>query len=302
MKPTGPTIYASLVSQYPALAARVTDAQARSAALRESPEPQQMFLPGLDFELRAMPNHVARSSLFAPVARGRKTYHDQAVLVSRADATITYTGQQLDEVQADAWMQLMFEAKDAPLGQSVVINRAAFLRAIGRTTSGRDYRWLRLTMLAFTAAMIVIETRKPDGVRKYVVGDLKAFHMLADFDYDADSETYTFTIDPRWKKLFGGREYALIDWDKRLDIAQGQDMAKALQRLAATSSDPVQRYALDWLKDKLQYTSPIRKFREALTAAMRELERVGVIAGGRIERSTKGKEQAAWTKLDGEEP
>lgn len=248
-----------------------------------------------------MPNHVARSSLFAPVARGRKMHHDQAVLVSRADATITYTGHQLDEVQADAWMQLMFEAKDAPLGQSVVINRAAFLRAIGRTTSGRDYAWLRLTMIAFTAATIVIETRKSDGARKYLVGDLKAFHMLADFDYDADSETYTFTIDPRWKKLFGGREYALIDWEKRLEIAQGQDMAKALQRLAATSADPVQRYALDWLKDKLQYTSPIRKFRASLTAAMRELERVGVIAGGRIERSTKGREQAAWTKLNGDE-
>jgi hypothetical protein len=61
-----------------------------------------------------MPNHVARSSLFAPVARGRKVLHEQAVLVSRADATITYTGYQLDEAQADAWMQLMFEAKDDP--------------------------------------------------------------------------------------------------------------------------------------------------------------------------------------------
>lgn len=291
----------SLLAQHPALAARVAEAQARSAALRESPEPQQMFLPGLDPEVRAMPNHVARSSLFAPVARGRKIHHEQAVLVSRADATITYTGYQLDEAQADAWMQLVFEAKDAPLGQPVAMNRAAFLKAIGRTRSGRDYRWLRLTMIAFTAATIVIETRKPDGGPKYLVGDLKAFHMLSDFDYDADSETYTFTIDPRWKKLFGGREYALIDWEKRLEIAQGQDMAKALQRLAATSANPVQRYALDWLKDKLQYTSPIRKFRESLTAAMRELERVGVIAGGRIERSTKGREQAAWTKLDGEE-
>ena len=287
----------SLISQYPALAARVAAAQARSAIRRDSPEPQQMFLPGLVSELRAMPNHFARSSLFAPVARGRKTLHAQTVLVTRADATIIYSGPQLDEVQADVWMQLMFEAKDASLGQSVVINRATFLRAIGRTTSGRDYAWLRLTMVAFKAATIVIETRKPDGGQKYLVGDLKAFHMLADFDYDADSKAYTFTIDPRWKKIFGGREYALIDWESRLEIAQGQDMAKALQRLVATSSDPVQRYSLDWLKDKLQYTSPIRKFRKSVTAAMRELERVGVIAGGRIERSTRGREQAAWTKL-----
>ena len=259
-----------------------------------------MFLPGLDDESRAMPNHVARSSLFAPVARGRKIHHDQAVLVSRGDATITYTGQQLDEAQSDAWLQLIFAAKDAPLGQAVVIRRAAFLRAIGRGTSGREYEWLHRTMFVFTAATIVIEARKPDGAPKYRLGHAKAFHMLSDFDYDANVETYTFTIDPRWKTLFGGREYALIDWNKRLRIAQGQDMAKALQRLAATSSDPVQRYALDWLKEKLQYSSPMRKFREALNAAMRELERVDVIASGRIELSTKGREQAKWTKLDGE--
>ena len=301
------------LAQHLTVAARVAEAQAHWNARRESLEVEQtfreslgvekMFLPGLHSELRAMPNPVARSSIFAPVARGRKIYHDQTVLVSRSDATITYTGHQLDEGQADAWMQLIYEAKDAPLGQSVVIHRAAFLRAIGRTTSGRDYAWLKLTMIRFTAATIVIETRKPDGARKYLVGDINAFHMLSDFNYDGDSETYTFTLDPRWKKLFGGREYALIDWDMRLKISQGQDMAKAkaLQRLVATSADQVQRYALDWLKEKMLYTSPVRKFRKSLTAAMHELEVVGVIAGSRIERSTKGREQAAWTKLPREE-
>jgi hypothetical protein len=276
---------------------RAADVQVRKEARREFAPPEQMFLPGLDDWLRAMPNPIARSSLFAPIARGRKQYHEKTVLVSRRDATIMYTGHQLDESQSDAWMQLVYAAKDAPLGQAVNINRAAFLREIGHGTSGRDYQWLHRAMYAFTAATIVIEVRKPDGAPKYRIGDTKAFHMLADFEYDENAEVYTFTIDPRWKKLFGGREYALIDWEKRLHIGPGQDMAKALQRLVATSSDPVQRYSLDWLKDKLQYASPIRKFRLALVAAMHELERVEVIAGGRLERSTKGREQAAWTKL-----
>lgn len=290
-----------LLSRFPGLAARAAEAKSRIEARGEAMEPQQMFLPGLEDWLRAMPNAVARSSLFAPVARGRKKHHDQTVLVSRGDATITYTGHQLDEAQADAWMQLMYEAKDAPLGQAVRINRAAFLKAIEHGTSGRDYEWLHRSMFAFTAATIVMEARKPDGAPKYRIGHTKAFHMLADFEYDADAETYTFTIDPRWKTLFGGREYALVDWEKRMQIAQGQDMAKALQRLVATSADRIQRYALDWLKDKLQYASPMRKFRMALTLAMRELERVGVIAGGRIETSTKGKEQAVWARLEGGE-
>jgi hypothetical protein len=36
-----------------------------------------------------------------------------------------------------------------------------------------------------------------------------------------------------------------------MQIGRGQDMAKALQRLVATSADSVQRYGLDWLKRKL---------------------------------------------------
>lgn len=276
---------------------RAAESEARAEARREIQEPQQLFLPGFEEWLRAMPNHMARSSLFAPIARGKKKYHDQTVLASRGDVIITYTGRQLDEVQADAWMQLIYEAKDAPLGQAVSINRAAFLRAIGKTTSGREYRWMHRTMIEFTAATIVIEARKSDGTTRYHIGHTKAFHMLSDFDYDADAEKYTFTIDPRWKTLFGGNEYALIDWEKRLQIRPARDMAKALQRLVATSADQVQHHSLDRLRDMLQYNSPMGKFRVALSTAMRELERVGVVAGARIELSTKRVEQATWTKL-----
>ena len=51
-------------------------------------------------------------------------------------------------------------------------------------------------------------------------------------------------------------------------------MAKALQRLVATSADPIQRYALDRLKDKMQYAGRLRDFKVALEKATRELERL----------------------------
>jgi hypothetical protein len=289
----------SVLASFPTLQSRADEARARVEVARDSTDQQAMYLPGLRVSFRAMPNAIARSSLFAPVARGCRTFHHQAVLVSRADATITYTGYQLDEPKADAWMQLMYEAKNAPLGSGVTIKRAAFLRSIGHSTSGRDYKWLHETMFAFTAATIVIETRR-DGILKYRIGNTRAFHMLASFEYDDEAETYKFIIDPRWKTVFSGREYALIDWRKRQEIARGQDMAKALQRLVATSSDTIQRFELAWLKGKLQYNSPMRKFRTSLLKALGELERVEVIAAGRIELSTKGKMQATWIKLGGE--
>jgi hypothetical protein len=287
----------SLFSRFPTLAARAAEAQSRIEVQREAVTPQQLFLPGLEDFMRAMPNHIARSSLFAPVARGRKRIHKDMVLISRADAVIKFWGEQLDESQADVWMQAMYEASRRPLGEPVVIKRAEFLRSSGRQTGNYEYKWLNRTMQTLTFAMLVIEVRTKDGKPKLSVGKNRALHMIEGFDFDDEAEAYTLRVDPRWRVMFGNREFALIDWEKRKRFGARQDMAKALQRLAATSDESIQRYALDWLKEKLEYTGRMRDFVDALGRAMRELERLEIIAGGRIEVSTKGRTQAVWTKL-----
>lgn len=269
---------------------RATEASVR-AERRAADTPVQMFLPG--FDIGAMPNHLNRSSIYAPIARGRRKYHRQTPMVTRSDVTMSYTGEQLDEADADLTMALIFAAKNQRFGVPVMLNRAALLRSMGRCTGNHDYDWLHRRMKALTEGTLFIEARKRDGSPKYRIGDTKAFHILSGFDYDDDAEIYSYTLDPRWVMLFSNREYALLDWKKRLQIRSSQHMAKTLQRLVAASSDKVQRYPLDWLKEKMQYTSPIRKFRSAVATAVHELERVGVIAAGRIEISTKGREQLA---------
>ncbi|QQZ41140.1 plasmid stabilization protein [Pseudomonas sp. SK3(2021)] len=258
--------------------------------------PKQLFLPGLSELYRAMPNHIARSSLFAPVARGAKMMHKETVLFSRRDAVITFWGEQLDEAQADVWMQVMHEAIKLPLGDPVPINRASLLRTIGRQTGNYEYQWLHRTMKALTFAMLIVEATK-QGKPKLEVGRAESLHMLDRFAYDPSRECYMVYIDPKWRLLYGNREFALIDWEKRLRIRKGQDMAKAIQRLVATSDEAVQRFPLVWLKQRLQYFSPMRKFRKSLQVAMQELERVEVIVAGRIEVNTKGEEQAVWGRL-----
>lgn len=271
---------------------RVTEAQSRREQ-KAAETPHQVFLPGVGEFMRAMPNHIARSSLFAPVARGRRKMHDGSILQSRGDAEIRFSGKQLDEAQADVWMQAMKEAQRQPLGTPVVINRAEFLRAIGRAESGQNYQWLHRTMQDLAFAMLVIEVTRADGKPKLSIGKTRAMHLIAGFDYDEANEEYMLTIDPRWQSMYGNREFALINWEKRREFGRNQDMAKTLQRLLATSSNPVQRYALDWLKAKMEYSSPMRKFREALAGACKELERLEIISAHKIEDSTKGKPQLA---------
>lgn len=265
-------------------------------ARRETIIPQQLFLPGLKDFMRAMPNHIARSSLFAPVARGRKRIHKGIVLVSRGDAVIKFWGEQLDETQADVWMQSIQEACRRPLGEPVIIKRAAFLRSMGRQNGKTEYEWLHRSMEALTFAMLVIEVTK-DGNTKLSIGKSRALHMIEGFEFDDEADAYTLRIDPRWRDMFANREFALIDWNKRLLFGIHQDMAKALQRLIATSDETIQRNALDWLKSKLEYTGRQRDFIDALTRSMLELERVGIITGGKIETSKKGRLQAVWVKV-----
>ena len=253
--------------------------------------PRQLFLPG--FDIGAFPNHLNRSSFIAPIARGRRKFHRQAEMVTRKDCVLEYTGEQLDEADGDLIMALIAFAQPYALGTSVPLNRAELLRKIKRSTGKHDYEWLHRRIKALTEATLFLEAKKPDGSTRYSIGKTVSFRIIAAFSYDDEAEAYSYSLDPRWVQMFGNREYSLIDWDKRMQIGRGLDMAKTLQRLLATSSDPVQRYALDWLKGKMEYSGRMRDFRDALARAVRELERLEIVAKGCIEDSTKGKPQLA---------
>lgn len=283
--------------------------QLRIAECGERPQAksrQKLFLPGLDDFMRAMPNHIARSSLFAPIGRGSRSKKSKVtlkdvILFSRADATIKFWGEQLDEAQADVWLQAMHEAIKRPLGEAVVIKRSEFLKSIGRHNGGNEYQWLNRTMQSLTFAMLVIEVSK-NGKPKFSIGKNSALHLIESFNYDDASESYSFRVDHRWRLMYENREFSLIDWQKRLQLRH--DMAKSLQRLVATTDQSLQRHALDFeengppgLKKILQYSGRMRDFKIALKRATDELERVGIVAGTRFEISSKKKEQIVWTRL-----
>lgn len=276
------------------LAKKAQEAEQKTKA-KATPKPKAKViqLPIWTEIERAIPNHLARSSLFAPIARGRRKVHRGTVLVSRSDAVIEYWGDQLDEAQADVWMQAIHVARQAPLGEPVTINRAAFLRAIGRDTGKWQYEWLLRTMKTLTVSAIMIEVRK-NGKARLKVENL---NLLDSFSLDETTEEYTLKINPKWIALYENSEFALIDWNKRFQIENRIDLAKRLQRLVATSSDKVQRYSLEYLKEVCCYDSPMRKFKEALEEAMIELERLNIIQNAKIELSTQGKEQACWNRF-----
>jgi hypothetical protein len=244
---------------------------------------------------RAIPNHLARSSLFAPVQRGKRKAHRGTRLATRSDVEIYFDGDQLDEADCDVWMQCLHEARKVPLGQPIIINRSQFLRSIGRRPDGRTYLWLHESMSRLTFGMLSISTKKY-SIGKNSKGS--SLHLIDKFDFDHDYDQYVLSIDARMRSLFSDREFALVDWNKRMQIAHRTDLAKFLQRLVATSADQVHRHALDDLRERACYTGRMRDFKVAMTEAMAELERLEIIAGARIELSTRSKEQVVWTRLN----
>lgn len=289
-----------------AIKAAQTKAKIRAGDVKQpnlGPLRKLPFWPESD---RALPNHIARSSLFAPIQRGRRKAHRDTEIVSRADCRILFSGDQLDEADCDVWLQALHEARSVPLGEPVIINRAEFLKSIGRQKGSTGYDWLHQAFNRLAFGMIAIESKR------YVIGKgpssarSEVLHLIDGFSLDPAIDEYVLRIDPRWLAAFSNREFSRIDWQKRQAISKRTDLAKRLQRLIAASGDEVQRYSVEWLKEVCCFTSPIRKFREALKEAIAELERLEIIAGARLEISTRGIEQVRWnriktTDLDNEE-
>lgn len=289
----------SSLADMPLVRLRHKAAEASMQVERQQAEtPQQLFLPG--FEIGAFPNRLNRSSLIAPIARGSRKFHRQAVLVTRGNCVLEYTGEQLDEADGDLIMALIAFAQPFLFGTPVELNRKQLLRAIKSGCIGRSqYTWLHQSLKRLRETTLFLEVRKKDGTLHYVVGKMVSFNILKDLNLREDGQTYTYTLDPRWIVLFGNREYSLIDWGKRMQIRRGLGMAKTLQRLLATSADAIQRFGLEDLKAQMEYASPMRKFQEALAAACKELERLEIVSAWRLEKGKKGKSQLVMWRSAG---
>ena len=70
-------------------------------------------------------------------------------------------------------------------------------------------------------------------------------HMIEGFSTTTRQRLTRCGLTPEIRRgMYGNHEYALIDWEKRMQHHKNQNMAKTMQRLVATSSETVQRFAL----------------------------------------------------------
>lgn len=233
---------------------------------------EQMLLPGIvpttPRNTAPMSAYLARSPLFAPRKRGPRAMLNDYSIVSAGTATrIEYTGEELDMGDQDVFLQALQMAGGQPTDTPIKINRADFLRSLGRTGLGKqNYEWLKQAFFRLAKGTVMLET-----------GNIKAtFRLLGSLQHDTNTGDYFFSIPPETLSMFRRGAYGYVDLEQRKELLKRVDLAKWIQSYAASHKRTKEHcVSLEKLKLWCDYSERLHKFREALSEALSELQRVG---------------------------
>lgn len=225
-----------------------------------------------------MNNHLARSSLFAPIRRGKRAMHDGALLSSQGDVEIRYHGKQLDMADQDVLLQaLNLAAGKKPVAddhedfhelgpeKKILVNRNEFLKAIGMSKSGQNYRWLEQAFKRLATGSVEVRKGRVTAI----------YHLIGNLIYDEENGNYFFYIPRSTFAFFLENAFGYVNMKRRLALETRVDVAKWIQAFAASHSKEEYYINIAKLRELCAYESPLRRFRKALQEALAELVRVG---------------------------
>lgn len=248
---------------------------------------QQIELPLWPEDKKAMPNELARASLFVPTARGRRKMLDKVQLAAPAGTVIEFTGKQLDMSDCDVFLLSLDYARKKPLGTPILIKKAEFLRKLNRQDrGGKGYKNLEDQFDRLHVAKIKVSSN-PKKIH---------IHLIDRIIEDDDQGTYEIVIHPDIVHLFDNNRFCYIDWEKRLQIGTARkDLAKWLQTyICSHSKSKPHKVSLDKLKAWSDYeVKNIRVFRMYMREALAEIERLEIITGANIDKQ----DMVSWTRV-----
>ena len=214
---------------------------------------------------RAAPNAVLRGALFAAVHKDRP-YLEGALLAAQDGITVRFTGKQLNQADLDVWEQVLHLARTQALGTECYFTAHGFLKALGRSTGKMNHEWLQTALERLTGAVVRIS----DGRRTYfgslIEGGIR----------DEETGRYVVEINPKLAKFFGPTRWTQIDWEQRQRL-RGKPLALWLHGFYASHAAPYPLRVAYLHKLSGSQTKRLRKFKENLIQALRDLESAGAI-------------------------
>ena len=237
-------------------------------AAEEEPRPpaKVIQLPLWPEPKRGAPNAVLRGALFAAIHKDRQYMHRQELIAVQGGITIRYTGEQLDQSDLDVWEQTLHLARTQALGTECYFTAHGFLKALGRSTGKRDHEWLKSALVRLAGAVVEITSGRRTYFGTLIEGGAR----------DEDTGRYVVEINPKLAKFYGRTQWTQIDWEQRQRL-RAKPLALWLHGFYASHAAPYPLTVAYLHKLSGSRTKRLRKFKENLIQALRDLEAVGAI-------------------------
>jgi hypothetical protein len=263
---------------------KFVEQEMREQGLWEPPQPEPenekrtakvIQLPLWPEPVRAVPNDILRSALFAAIQGKTRRYLKKEVLASVEGVTVSFTGGQLDQSDLDVWEQAVHLARTDPLGNKCYFRGNSFLKSIGRGNGKAQYEWLNDAINRLVACAVEIRT----GSRVFTGS------LLSSCCRDEKTGVYELTLDPKTVKLYTVNNWSSVEWEQRQAL-MGKPLALWLHGFYSSHAKPLP-YKVETLR-KLSggNTKDLKQFRRLLGFALESMKTVGAIVAWSIDTAT----------------
>jgi hypothetical protein len=245
------------------------------------PEPEKEKKAGKVIQLplwpepvRAVPNDILRSALFASI-QGSRRYIKNEVIAAVDGVTITFKGEQLDQSDLDVWEQATHLARSQPLGHICHFRANAFLKDIGRDNGRAQYKWLDESIKRLIACAVEIR----NGSRVFTGS------LLSSCCRDEETGVYQLTLDPKTMKLYSPNNWSSVEWAQRQAMI-GKPLALWLHGFFSSHAAPLP-YKVETLRKLCGSTDKtLRSYRQKLRKALDDLKASAAIVAWSIDPTT----------------
>lgn len=211
---------------------------------------------------RGAPDSVLRSALFAASRPGKRRHLDDEKIASVSNVTIRQTGQQLQQIDLDVWIELIRLAAES---QSSIVHvpLRGLLRRMSRDTGIKSRERVLSTLRRLNATVVGIS----DGIREYH-GSLIYEHMR-----DEETQHLVVRLNPRIASLFDRSSWSHLQLSQRHKLKR-QPLAQWLHGYLSSHDQPFP-IRVDTLRELSgSNTRALNHFRAELRGAMEKVKNV----------------------------
>lgn len=222
-----------------------------------------------------VPNELSRSALFPAIHPKKRSLLQNQLIVAQGDYSIHYTGAQLDQSYFDVFLGILHIARGVHEGNLVSFTAHQLLKLIGRSTGGKDHKWLYVAFQTLTATSVAIVK---EGKRVFWDS------LIRRGEGDLETGKYTIEISRDLAKLFE-RGFTRVEWEQRRSLLH-KPLAQWLQFYYSSHAKPLP-VSVDFIREMSGSVNKDRRgFKRRLKEALDQIQAVGVISEWRIDPAT----------------